>query len=63
MRVVHIDPPIGTIPHVPVCGDWGPADTDATKEARGVTCPACLEVMSRALAPGPAPVSVPLHPA
>jgi hypothetical protein len=63
MRVVHLDPPVGTFPYVPVCGDWGSPDTDGTKEARGVTCLACREVMGSAPRAGPPPVSVPLRPA
>lgn len=63
MRLVHLDPPPGTFPFVPICGAWGAPDADGTKEPRGVTCPACREAMGRAAGGGPPPVVVPLHPA
>jgi len=62
MRTVHLDPPRGTFPFVPVCGSWGAADSDGTTEPRGVTCPACLVVMARVAAEVPAAVAVRLHP-
>jgi hypothetical protein len=61
MRVVHLDRPVGTIPFLPICGDWGSPDSDGTKEPRGVTCRACLAVMARATADAPLVVAVPLH--
>jgi hypothetical protein len=74
MRLVHFDPqtstfyrPLaGAVPYLPLCGDWGPTDTDITKEANGVTCPACREVMGpvgaapgHARAPGASASSTP----
>lgn len=59
MRIVHLDPPVGTFPYLPACGDWGSPDTDSTKEARGVTCPACLEVMRQRGRADPPPVGAP----
>ena len=63
MRTVHLDPPRGTLPFVPVCGSWGGSDADGTKEPRGVTCPACLAVIARVAADLPAAVAVRLRPA
>ena len=62
MRVVHLDRPTGTIPFLPLCGDWGPPDSDGTKEPRGVTCQACLAVMARVVGDGPVMASLPLRP-
>jgi hypothetical protein len=59
MRVVHLDRPAGTIPFLPLCGDWGPPDSDGTKEPRGVTCQACRDVMARVAGGGPVPAAPP----
>jgi len=61
MRIVHLDRPSGTVPFLPLCGDWGSPDADGTKDPRGVTCPACLGAMARVREAAPVTVSVPLR--